>query len=137
MNALKTILLAGGATVILAVAAQAADLPTMKPAPAAPPKVNCNADFMTWLNSTAGQCPLGANGIAIYGAFDVGFGYETHASRFNSYYPQGVGEVVGKQSRGGAWQGVPNGLSQSNIGLRVALPLIADVKFIADMNARW
>ena len=52
-----------------------------------------------------------------------------------AYYPQGVQEVISKQSTAGAWQGVPNGLSQSNIGLRVSVPLIADVKFIADMNA--
>ena len=53
---------------------------------------------MTWLNSTAGNCPLGANGIQIYGAFDMGFGYESHAAPFNRYYPHGVEEVIGKQS---------------------------------------
>ena len=107
MNALKTILLAGGATVILAVAAQAADLPTMKPAPAAPPPVNCYADFFTWLNTTTKDCPLGANGIAIYGALDAGFGYESHAAPFNKYYANGIQQLVSKQSRGAPGKGRP------------------------------
>ena len=84
MKALKTILLAGGATVALAVAAQAADLPTTKPPGRSAAQLL--RDLLTWLNSTAGECPLGAR-ITFYGQIDVGFGYET-PPRGSTYYSQ-------------------------------------------------
>ena len=57
MNALKTILLVVLFTVVLAVVAQAADLPTMEARSGPLPRPNCNADFMTWLNASPSACP--------------------------------------------------------------------------------
>ena len=88
MNILHKILLASAAGLALAGAAQAADIPTKKTPPAAE-KPNCYASFWTWLDSTAADCPLSAYGVTVYGTIDVGGGYETHASRFNSNYAQG------------------------------------------------
>ena len=57
MKTLMRIFLAGGATLALAAAAQAADAPTEKAPPRAP-AANCFASVWAWLDSTATDCPL-------------------------------------------------------------------------------
>ena len=130
---LKGLLLASAAGLLVAGAAQAADIPTKKAAPVAE-KPNCYASFWTWLDSTAADCPLSAYGVTVYGAIDVGGGYETHASRFNRNYAQGVGELVAKTSGAARWQLAPNGLSQSNIGVKIKEQLAPDWFVIGDVN---
>jgi predicted porin len=135
MNVLKSILLAGAA-VALAGAAQAADLPTKKGAAAPPPKANCYATFWSWLDSTPADCPLSYWGVTFYGQIDVGGGWESNAAKFNKAYPNGVSELVSKQNHGAAWQWVPNGLSQSNVGIKWKEQIFAsDWYFIGDVNA--
>ena len=134
MKKLKSILLAGGALVALASVAQAADLPTRKAAPV-PEKPNCYATFWSWLDSTPADCPLSYWGITFYGQVDVGGGWESHAAALNNAYPNGVQEVVSKQSKGPGWQLVPNGLSQSNFGLKWKEQIVPDWYFIGDVNA--
>ena len=132
---LKSILLAGGA-LALATAAQAADLPTKKGAAPAPVKPNCYATFWTWLDSSAADCPLSYWGVTFYGAIDVGAGYETNHAKFNKAYPNGVSELVSKTSHGAAFQFVPNGLSQSNVGIKWKEQIFAsEWYFIGDVNA--
>jgi predicted porin len=126
-------LLAGGATVILATAAQAADLPTKK-TPPAPPVANCFATFLTWLDSTPAQCPLSLGPLTLYGAIDVGGGYATNAAKFNPYFPNGVQSIISKQSHGAAWQWVPNGLTQSNVGVKLSQKVFGDVSVVGDVN---
>jgi opacity protein-like surface antigen len=118
MRLLKPLLLASAAGLLALSAAAAADIPTKKAAPAAA-KPNCYASFWTWLDSTAADCPLSAFGVTVYGTIDVGGGYNSSASRFNRDFPQGVQEMIAKTSNGGRWQAVPNGLSQSNVGIKI------------------
>ncbi len=134
MKLWKSILLASGAVIAFAAAAQAADLPTKKGAAAAPETPNCYASFMTWWDASPKDCPLSYMGITIYGTIDMGGGYETHASGFDPQFPTGVGELIQKTSRGGAWQMVPNGLSQSNIGIKWNEHINGDWYFIGDVN---
>ncbi len=131
---LKSILLAGGALFALASSAQGADLPTRKAAPV-PEKPNCYATFWTWLDSSASDCPLTYWGITVYGAIDVGGGYSTNKARFNPYNQIAVGELISKQSHGAGWQGVPNGLGTSNIGIKWKEKIVEDWYFIGDVNA--
>ena len=100
-----------------------------------PPKANCFASFWTWLDSTPTDCPLSYWGVTFYGQIDVGGGYETHASKFDRYRPEAVAEGVSKTSQKGAWQAVPNGLSQSNIGIKWKEQVVPDWYFIGDVNA--
>jgi len=118
MQLLKSLLLASAAGLLAVSAAQAADLPTKKAAPAAD-KPNCYASFWTWLDSTAADCPLSLYGVTLYGQVDVGAGYETHAAKFNNDYNNGVSELITKNNGGAKWQWVPNGLSQSNVGVKI------------------
>ena len=133
MNMLHKILLASAASLALAGAAQAADIPTKKTPPAAE-KPNCNANFYTWLDSTAADCPLSLYGITLYGQVDGGGGYETHASRFNKDHSQGVQELINKTNNGGRWQLVPNGLSQSNVGVKIKEQIAPNWFIIGDVN---
>ncbi|MGD1016246.1 MAG: porin [Roseiarcus sp.] len=133
MRLFKHLLLASTAGLLIAGAAQAADLPTKK-TPPAPPATNCYASFYSWLDSTAADCPLTYMGITVYGQIDVGGGYETHASGFNKDFNNGVSELIAKSSKGGRWQAVPNGLSQSNIGIKMKEQVAPNWFIVGDVN---
>ena len=111
-------ILATVAGVLVAGAAQAADLPTAKTPPAPPSTASCFASFYDWLSASAADCPLSYSGITVYGQIDMGVGYSSHGADFNRYYNNGVAEVIAKFSQGPKYQIVPNGLSQSNIGVK-------------------
>ncbi len=134
MKSLSTILLSSVAGLAMVAGAQAADLPTKK-TPPAPPATSCYASFYSWLDSTATDCPLSAMGITVYGTIDVGAGYSTNAAPFNKDYPNGVQEIVSKQSNsGGKWQWVPNALSQSNVGIKIKEQIVPNTYVIGDVN---
>ena len=114
-------------------AAVAADMPVK--APPAPPATSCYARFYSWLDSTAADCPLSYMGITVYGVIDVGAGYETNAARFNPVYPNGVSELINKFNNGARWQLVPNGLSQSNVGIKIKEQIAPNWYVIGDVNA--
>ncbi|MGD1016875.1 MAG: porin [Roseiarcus sp.] len=132
MRSLNAIVWSCAAALVVG-AAQAADLPTTK-APPAPPATNCYASFYSWLDSTAADCPLTFSGITVYGQIDVGGGYETHATAFNKDYSNGVSELVNKNSGNAAWQAVPNGLSQSNVGVKIKEAIVPDWFLVGDAD---
>ncbi len=122
MGFLRHLLLASTAGLLLVGGAQAADLPTKK-TPPAPPATSCFASFMSWLDSTAANCPLSYMGVTVYGTIDMGVGYESHGVDWNRQYPTGVEELISKNSQGGKWALTPGGLSQSNVGIKMSEPL--------------
>lgn len=130
MKVLKTILLAGGASVILAAAAQAADLPTKKaPAPA---PTNCLADFYSWLYASPTDCTLTMAGVTVYGQVDVGASYQSNGASFGNRYPDSVEYAIGQQGHGSKLQWVDNALSPSNVGIKFTEKLFGDVSLIGD-----
>ena len=122
MGFLRHLLLASTAGLLLVGGAQAADLPTKK-APPAPPATSCFASFYSWLDSTAADCPLSYMGVTVYGTIDIGLGYNSHGVAFNSVYPTGIEELISKNSQGGKYTLVPNGISQSAVGVKISEPL--------------
>ena len=70
-------------------AARAADLPTKKEAPPAPP-VNCYASIWTWLDSTAADCPLSYGPFTVYGTLDGGLGWDFNGAGYNAAWNNGV-----------------------------------------------
>ena len=110
------ILIAAAAT------AHAADLPSTKPAPASPPP-NCYASLWSWLNSTAADCPLSYAGFTVYATIDMGIGYESNGAAFNRAFPNGVQNIITKQSNGPKWLWTPNGINQSVIGIKMSEPI--------------
>jgi len=96
--------------------AQAADLPPTKGPPTLAP--GCYASFWTWLNSSAGDCPLTYAGLTFYGTLDVGYGYEEWgvprspvADKLNYGIRNNAYEHI--------WQATYNGLSTSVVGLKM------------------
>jgi hypothetical protein len=47
-----------------------------------------------------------------------GAGYQTHGVPFNDVYPNGVEELISKNSNRPGYVLIPNGLGQSNIGVK-------------------
>ena len=110
------------AGVVPASVARAADLPTKKEAPPAPP-VNCYASVWTWLDSTAADCPLTWGPFTAYATLDVGGGWQSNGARASTTYPNSVASFVSKQSYGSRWLWMPNGVSQSVVGIKMSQPL--------------
>jgi predicted porin len=100
---------------------QAADLPAKAPPPA--PAPSCFSSAANYFDSSPVECPLTWNGITLYGAIDTGAGYQTHGVPFNGYYPNGVEELISKNSNGWRYTLLPNGLGQSHIGVKAVEPI--------------
>jgi predicted porin len=103
-------------------AARAADLPTTKGPPAAPP-VSCYASVWTWLDSTPADCPLSWGPFTVYATLDGGLTYESNGAPYNARWNNGVDSFIQKQSYGPKWLWSPNNLSQSVAGIKMSQPL--------------
>src|ERR1700722_499520 len=112
--------------------AQAADLPTAKPAPAPPLPGLASCGSLTEFITT--NCPLTYYGITLYGTVDLGVGWESHGTKFNSNIVTGVEEFVQKNSNKAIWNLTPNGLSQSNIGIKGKEECMPGWSFVFDLN---
>ena len=108
--------------IALTSAANAADLPTTKPAEA-PPQANCFSSLWNWLNSSPADCPLSYAGFTLYATIDVGLGYSSNGAGFSPTYSNGVYSFVGKQSNGSKWLWTPNGINQSVVGINMREPI--------------
>jgi predicted porin len=128
---------AGAILIGMAGFANAADLPKPAPAPAPPSTASCFASFYTWFSASAADCPLSYMGVTLYGQIDVGAGYSSHAALFNGSYSQAVGELIGKMNNNARWQLVPNGLSQSNVGIKGREQFAPGWAFIFDFNTAF
>jgi len=118
---MKKLGIALAVTIAAAGAAHAADLPTTKGPPPAPP--NCYASVWTWLDSTPADCPLSWGPFTVYGTLDAGLTYESNGAPYNARWNNGVDSFIQKQSYGAKWLWSPNNLSQSVAGIKMSLPL--------------
>jgi predicted porin len=119
---------------LLVFSAQAADLPTNKPTPSPGQARSCFDSLASYIGASAKDCPLTWKGITLYGEIDVGAGYSSHAAGFNSSFPQGVSELIAKYSQGARYQWIPNGLSQSNVGINIKKEFAPEWLFVGDLN---
>ena len=107
--------MASTAAIALCGAAQAADLPIYTkapPPPLAPASCSSAVQFIVT------DCPLTYYGITVYGAIDMGVGYESHGTPFNKSIVSGVSELIRKNGNHPGWFLTPGGLTQSNIGIK-------------------
>ena len=49
---------------------------------------------------------------------DMGVTYQTHGTPFNKYFTDGLEYLINKNSNKPLWSTAPNGLTQSNIGIK-------------------
>ena len=124
--------LSAAVIVCVASAANAADLPiATKAPPVAAPPVTCGSIYDFFLTS----CPLTWYGVTVYGTVDVGGGYQTHGAPFSPLYPSGASYLIQPMNRVAMWGLAPNGLSQSNIGVKINEPFAPGWSVIAQLEA--
>ena len=80
-------------------------------------------------------CPLTWYGITVYGTIDAGVTWRSHGAPFNGTSAVGADYLVQKYSNGALWGLAPNGLSQSNIGIKGNEPFAPGWAFIFDLQA--
>src|SRR5580704_14164367 len=113
-------------------AATAADMVTKAPPPAAATApVACGSlwDFI------ATSCPLSWYGITIYGTVDTGVTWQSHGTPFNGTSAVGQEYLISKNSNRALWGLAPNGLTQSNIGIKGNEPFAPGWAFVFDLQA--
>ena len=98
-------------------------------APSPPASCGSPEDFLVT------SCPLTWNGITLYGTIDGGVTWRDHGVPFNGTSAQGAGYLIAKNSNRALWSLAPNGLSQSNIGIKGREPFAAGWAFIFDVQA--
>jgi len=108
-------------------------LVTKAPIANTPPPVACGSIYDFFLTN----CPLSWYGVTVYGTVDVGGSYMTHGSPFDKNYPQAVSYIAANGGTAGTarlseWIQAPDGLSQSNIGIKIAEPVGGGFTFIAN-----
>ncbi|MDB5575924.1 MAG: hypothetical protein JWR80_1100, partial [Bradyrhizobium sp.] len=80
-------------------------------------------------------CPLTWDGITVYGTIDAGVSWRSHGAPFSGTSAVGVDYLVQKYSRSPRWDLGPNGLTQSNIGIKGDKPFAPGWAFIFDLQA--
>jgi predicted porin len=109
-------------------AAKAAPAATAK-APTQPPTCTSFEDFVVT------NCPLTWSGITVYGTIDGGVTWRSHGAPFNGTSAVGADYLIQKYSNHPRWDLAPNGLSNSNIGIKGNEPLAPGWAFIFDLQA--
>jgi len=116
--------------------ASAEDILVTKAAPAATAKAPSLPATCTSLEDfVVTGCPLTWSGITVYGTIDGGVSWRSHGAPFNGTSAPGVDYLVQKYSRGPRWDLGPNGLTQSNIGIKGKEPLAPGWDFVFDLQA--
>jgi predicted porin len=128
------ILVASTAAIALCGVAHAADVSSAPIYSKEPPPPLAPASCSSAVQFIVTDCPLTYYGITVYGAIDLGGGYESHGAPFNKDIPTGVEELIRKNSNHGGWFLTPNGLAQSNIGIKGREAITSGLDFVFDLN---
>jgi predicted porin len=123
--------LASAAAIAICGGVHAADLPVYTKAPTQPLALASCTNAEQFIST---DCVLSYYGITVYGTVDIGGGYESHGTPFNSSIITGVEELVQKNSNKPQWLLTPNGLSQSNIGIKGSESIAPGLNFVFDLN---
>jgi len=80
-------------------------------------------------------CPLTWAGITVYGTIDAGVTWQSHGTPFNGTSAVGQEYLISKNSNRALWGLAPNGLTQSNIGIKGNEPFAPGWAFVFDLQA--
>src|SRR6202165_2599700 len=132
----STAMILGLAGAAYATDASADDIMVTKAVPAATTKAPSQPATCTSLEDfVVTSCPLTWNGITVYGTIDAGVTWRSHGAPFNGTSAVGVDYLIQKYSNRPRWDLAPNGLTQSNIGIKGKEPLAPGWTFIFDLQA--
>jgi Gram-negative porin len=106
-------------------------MPT-KAAPATPQSPAACTSLWDFVST---DCPLSWYGITVYGTVDMGVGWMSHGAAFSDKSVYGQLYLIQKQSNRPQWNIAPNGLSQSNIGIKGNEEIVPGWSFVFDLEA--
>ena len=81
------------------------------------------------------NCPLTWYGVTLYGTVDIGADWQSHGVPFNASLVTGLQYLLQKNSNRAGFHPAPNGLSQSNIGVKGDEEILPDWRIVFDLNA--
>jgi predicted porin len=132
----STAMILGLAGAAYATDASADDIMATKAPPAVTTKAPLQPATCTSLEDfVATACPLTWNGITLYGTIDGGVTWLSHGVPFNGTSSVGADYIIQKYSNRPQWSLAPNGLSNSNIGIKGNEPFAPGWAFIFDLQA--
>jgi predicted porin len=115
--------------------ARADGMVTKAPPAATATTANTPASCTNFWDFISTNCPLTWYGITVYGTIDTGVGWQSNSAPLNDFSSFGVNYLIQKNSNRSLWLASPNGLSQSNIGIKGSEPLGSGWSFIFDLQA--
>jgi predicted porin len=125
-----------GLAAAYATAASADDLMATKAPSAATTKASLPPATCSSLEDfVVTACPLTWNGLTLYGTIDGGVTWLSHGAPFNGTSAVGANYLIQKNSNRPQWSLAPNGLTNSNIGLKGKEPFAPGWDFIFDLQA--
>ncbi len=87
--------------------------------------------------SGGGDDSLSYHGITLYGTIDVGYAYQTHGTPLNLNSGSGLEYSIQKNSNNSISAFAPNGLGQSNIGLKGEMELVDGLSGLLKLEAGY
>jgi len=123
----------GGVAGAWAVNVWAADvmMPIKAPAAAANAPTVC---INPW-NFITTKCRLTWYGITVYGAMDMGGGWQSHGASSHDTFPAPASNYILKMNKFPMWSLAPNAMSQSGVGAKGTKPIGGDFSFVFDWRA--
>jgi len=103
--------------------------PATTPSTAAPQPCADPADFITT------NCQLTWHGITLFGAVDMGFGWQSHGAPFDPISAVSSSYLIQKQNQGSMWTRAANAMSNSFIGIKGNEPIGGDFSVVFDLDA--
>jgi predicted porin len=103
--------------------------PGAMPLPAEPSPCTDPADFITT------NCQLTWHGITLFGAVDMGFGWQSHGAPFDPVSAVTSSYLIQKQNRGAIWTRAANAMSNSFIGIKGTEPIGGNFSVVFDLDA--
>jgi hypothetical protein len=131
----STAMILGLAGATCATAASADDIMVTKAAPATTKALSQPATCSSLDDFVVTACPLTWNGITVYGTIDGGVTWLSHGAPFNGTSAVGAAYLIQKYSNRAQWSLAPNGLTNSNIGIKGNEPFAPGWAFIFDLQA--
>ena len=117
----------------VAVGAPTPDLPANISAPAVAPPLPGACGSISQFATT--NCQLTYHGITVYGTIDLGVAWQSHGTPFNGASVTGIEEFISKNGNRSLVSFAPNGLSNSNIGVKGYEEIVPGWAAIFDLQA--
>jgi predicted porin len=101
------------------------------------PAASTSADYAKGLPFVADDGSLTFHGITLYGAIDIGVGYQSHGTPLSNSAGSGLEYLISKNSNNSQFSAAPNAMTTSNIGLKGTVVMIPEVSAIFNLQTAF